>query len=123
MIALNELQGLKSANRAAMELIVPLLAPFAPHIAEECWHILGHEESVVDAAWPAWDEEALREDSVKYPVSFNGKTRYMIEAPAGASKEEVEKIALSDAMAEKWLQGKAPKKVIVVPGRIVNVVV
>jgi leucyl-tRNA synthetase len=60
---------------------------------------------------------------VKYPVSFNGKTRYMIEAPAGASKEEVEKIALSDAMAEKWLQGKAPKKVIVVPGRIVNVVV
>jgi leucyl-tRNA synthetase len=123
MIALNELQGLKSANRAAMELIVPLLAPFAPHIAEECWHILGHEESVVDAAWPAWDEEVLREDSVKYPVSFNGKTRYMIEAPAGASKEEVEKIALSDAMAEKWLQGKAPKKVIVVPGRIVNVVV
>jgi leucyl-tRNA synthetase len=123
MIALNELQGLKSANRATMELIVPLLAPFAPHIAEECWHILGHDGSVVDAAWPAWDEEALREDSVKYPVSFNGKTRYMIEAPAGASKEEVEKIALSDAMAEKWLQGKAPKKVIVVPGRIVNVVI
>ena len=123
MIALNELQGLKSANREAMELITPLLAPFAPHIAEEFWHRLGHDTSVTDAPWPAWDEEALREDSVKYPVSFNGKTRYMVEAPAGASKEEVQGIALSDANAAKWLQGKEPKKVIVVPGRIVNIVI
>ena len=92
-------------------------------MAEEFWHRLGNTGSVVDAPWPAYDESALAEDSVKYPVSFNGKTRYMVEASAGASKEEVEKIALSDDNAVKWLAGKEPKKVIVVPGRIVNVVV
>ncbi len=80
-------------------------------------------ESVVDAAWPMYEEKYLKEDTVKYPVSFNGKTRFTVEVPADASKEEVEKAALSDAGAEKWLGGKTPKKVIVVPGRIVNVVI
>ena len=122
MIALNELTAQKSTNRRALELVTRVIAPFAPHMAEEFWHRLGHEGSVVDAEWPAYDESALAEDTVKYPVSFNGKTRYMVEAPAGASKEEVEKIALGDAAAEKWLSGKTPRKVIVVPGRIVNVV-
>ena len=123
MIAVNELTSLKSTNREAMEVITRLIAPFAPHIAEEFWHRLGHTGSVADAAWPAYDPEALVEDTVKYPVSFNGKTRFMIEAPAGMSKEEVEKLALSDAAAEKWLAGKTPRKVIVVPGKIVNIVV
>ena len=122
MIALNELTAQKSTNRRALGLVTRVIAPFAPHMAEEFWHRLGHEGSVVDAEWPAYDESALAEDTVKYPVSFNGKTRYMVEAPAGASKEEVEKIALGDAAAEKWLSGKTPRKVIVVPGRIVNVV-
>lgn len=123
MITLNELIQQKSRSRRAMEVITRLLAPFAPHIAEEFWHRLGHEGSVVDAEWPEYDESALVEDTVKYPVSFNGKTRYMVEVAATASKEDVEKAALSDPNAAKWLGDKAPRKVIVVPGRIVNVVI
>ena len=123
MIAVNELISLKSTNREAMEVITRLIAPFAPHIAEEFWHRLGHTGTVADAAWPVYDPKALVEDTVKYPVSFNGKTRFMIEVPAGTSKEEVEKAALNDTNAEKWLAGKTPKKVIVVPGKIVNVVI
>ncbi|MDE6717297.1 MAG: leucine--tRNA ligase [Muribaculaceae bacterium] len=123
MIAVNELTSLKSTNREAMEIITRLIAPFAPHIAEEFWHRLGQTGSVADAAWPSYDPAALVEDSVKYPVSFNGKTRFMIEVPAGLPKEEVEKLALGDAAAEKWLGGKTPRKVIVVPGKIVNIVV
>ncbi len=123
MIAVNELTSLQSTNRKAMDAITRLIAPFAPHIAEEFWHRLGNQGSVVDAEWPVYDESALKEDSVKYPVSFNGKTRFMVEAPADAPKEEVEKIALADPAAEKWLAGKTPRKIIVVPGKIVNIVV
>ncbi len=123
MIAVNELTAMKSTNRRVMDIFSRLIAPFAPHIAEEFWHALGHEGSVVDSEWPVCDESALVEDTVKYPVSFNGKTRFTIEVPASASKEEVEKIALADEAAVKWLAGKTPRKVIVVPGRIVNVVV
>lgn len=122
MIAVNELTALKSDSREAMDVITRLIAPFAPHMAEEFWHMLGNEGSVTDSEWPAYDESALVEDTVKYPVSFNGKMRYMVEAPADASREEVEKLALGDAAAAKWLDGRTPKKVIVVPGKIVNVV-
>ncbi len=122
MIAVNELSALKSTNRKALELVTRVIAPFAPHMAEEFWHRLGHTGSVVDAEWPDYDESALAEDSVKYPVSFNGKTRYMIEAPADASKDEVEKAALNDPAAKKWIGDKTPRKIIVVPGRIVNIV-
>ena len=123
MIALNELSALKSTSREVMDLFTRVIAPFAPHIAEEFWSLLGHEGSVADAGWPLFNEEYLREDSVKYPVSFNGKARYTIEVPADCSKEDVEKAALADAGAEKWLGGKTPRKVIVVPGKIVNIVV
>ncbi len=123
MVALNELQGLKSDSREALDAVTRLIAPFAPHLAEEFWHRLGNEGTVCDAEWPTWDESALKEDSVKYPVSFNGKARFTIEVPAGAAKEDVEKAALSDPAAAKWLDGKQPKKVIVVPGRIVNIVI
>ena len=123
MIALNELSALKSDSREALELITRVLAPFAPHMAEEFYHRLGHEGSVADAQWPGYDESALAESTVKYPVSFNGKMRYTIDAPADASKEEVEKLALSAEGAAKWLDGKQPKKVIVVPGKIVNIVI
>lgn len=122
MIAVNELTALKSDSREAMDIITRLIAPFAPHMAEEFWHMLGKDGSVTDSEWPAYDESALIEDTVKYPVSFNGKMRYMVEAPADASREEVEKLALGDAAAAKWLDGRTPKKVIVVPGKIVNVV-
>ncbi len=123
MIAANELTAQKSTNRRAMETVTRLIAPFAPHIAEEFWHRLGHEGSVVDAKWPEVDESALVEDTVKYPVSFNGKTRFTIEVPASADRTEVEKVALTDPAAAKWLDGKEPRKVIVVPGRIVNIVI
>ena len=123
MIALSELQAAKSASRASLDLFVRVLAPFAPHISEELWHALGHDTSVVDAPWPQWDEAYLKEDSVKYPVSFNGKVRFTIEVAADTPREEVQRLALGDDAAAKWLDGKEPKKVIVVPGRIVNVVI
>ncbi len=123
MIAVNELGKLPTVSTESMDEFARLIAPFAPHIAEEFWHQLGHEGSVSDSQWPAWDEEALKEDTVKYPVQFNGKMRFNIEVPAGSDKAAVEAAALADPAAEKWLEGKAPKKVIVVPGRIVNIVI
>ncbi len=122
MIALNELTQLKSSNAAVMDLFTRVIAPFAPHIAEEFWHRLGHEESVNDAAWPAWDEKYLVEATVKYAISFNGKTRFTLDIPADADKEEVEKIALAAPEAQKWIEGKTPRKIIVVPKKIVNIV-
>lgn len=123
MVALSELQATKKASRQALELFVRVLAPFAPHISEELWHRLGLEGSVVDAAWPAWDEKYLVENTKKYAVSFNGKVRFTIEMPADASKEAVQEAALTNPAAAKWLDGKEPRKVIVVPGKIVNVVI
>lgn len=123
MICANELSSMKSANRQIMELFTRVIAPFAPHIAEDFWHRLGKEGSVVDSEWPLHNEEYLKEDSVNYAVSFNGKARFNIQVPAGTSREEVEKIALSDSLAEKWLEGKTPKKIIVVPNKIVNIVI
>ncbi len=123
MICVNELTSMKCRAREVYEPLVVLLAPFAPHIAEELWHILGHDTTVCDAQWPTWNEDYLKESTVKYTVLFNGKPRYNIEVPAGTAQDEVQRIALSDAGAERWLDGKQPKKVIVVPGKIVNVVV
>lgn len=123
MIAVNELGKPSEVSVDSMDEFARLIAPFAPHIAEEFWHELGHDGSVNDSHWPEWDEEALKEDTVKYPVQFNGKMRYNIEVPAGSDKIAVEAAALADPSAERWLEGKTPKKVIVVPGRIVNIVV
>ena len=123
MVALNELTAMKSENVEAMDIFTRLIAPFTPHIAEEFWHRLGNEGSVADASWPVFNEEYIKEDTVKYPVSFNGKTRFMIDVPADASKQDVEKNALEAPEAAKWLDGKTPKKVIVVPGKIVNIVI
>ena len=123
MICVNELTSMKCRSREVYEPLVILLAPFAPHIAEELWHVLGHDTTVCDAQWPTWNEEYLKESMVKYTVLFNGKPRYNIEVPAGTAQDEVQRIALSDAGAERWLDGKQPKKVIVVPNKIVNVVV
>lgn len=122
MIALNELQKQKSANRQVLELFARVLAPFAPHIAEEYWHLLGRDGSVVDAAWPEADEKYLKADSVRYAVSFNGKTRFTLDLAADMDRAEVEKTALAAPEAAKWIDGKTPRKVIVVPGKIVNIV-
>ena len=122
MIAVNELQSLPSVSREGMDIFARVIAPFAPHIAEEFYHRLGHEGSVVDAPWPTWNEDALKEDTIKYPVQINGKVRYTIETPSDADKAAVEAIALSAEGAAKWLADKSPKKVIVVPNKIVNIV-
>lgn len=124
MICVNELTRRKCASRAVLEDLVVVLAPFAPHVAEELWHsALGHTTTVCDAAWPKWNEEYLRETSVTYAVSFNGKARYNITVDASMPREEVEKIALEHEGAAKWLDGKTIRKIIVVPGKIVNIVV
>ena len=123
MIAVNDLTSLKSTNAEALDTITRLIAPFAPHIAEEFWHRLGHDGSVADAEWPEVDESALVEDTVKYPVSFNGKSRFVMEVPAATTPKEIEEMALANPGAAKWLEGKTVRKVIVVPGKIVNIVI
>ncbi|MEO8066447.1 MAG: class I tRNA ligase family protein [Flavobacteriales bacterium] len=123
MIACNALQELKCNKRAVLEPLTIALAPFAPHIAEELWSLLGHAESVTGAKWPQWDAQYLVEDSFSYPISFNGKTRLQLEFPIGLSKEEVEAQVLANPEVQSRLEGKPPKKVIVVPKRIVNIVV
>jgi leucyl-tRNA synthetase len=122
MICVNELFALKCSKKAVLEPLSILLAPFAPHIAEELYHIVGNESTVCDAVFPVYNEEYLKETAVKYPISFNGKVRFTLELPADMSKEEVEKIALLHEQTLKQLDGKTPKKVIVVPGKIVNIV-
>ena len=123
MICVNELTSLKSTNAIALETVTRVIAPFAPHIAEEFWHRLGNQDSVVDAEWPKHNEDYLKEDNVNYVVSFNGKARFNIQVPAGTDKAEVEKLALGNPNAERWLEGKTPKKIIVVPNKIVNIVI
>jgi leucyl-tRNA synthetase len=123
MICVNELTSLKCGKRVILEPLIIVLAPFAPHVAEELWHALGNESTVCDAAWPAYDEAYLKEDVLTYAVSFNGKTRFNIELPAEATREEVERAALAHENAAKWTEGKTPKKVIVVPGKIINIVI
>jgi len=123
MICVNELFTLKCNKKAILEPLVILLAPFAPHIAEELYHVLGNTETVCDAQFPICNEAFLVESSVKYPISFNGKVRFMLELPADMSKEDVEKIALANEQTIKQLDGNSPKKVIVVPGKIVNIVI
>jgi leucyl-tRNA synthetase len=123
MIAVNELTDLKCNNRAIIEPLVILLSPFAPHIAEEIWKNLGHNNSIAHAEWPVFNPEFLVENSFEYPVSFNGKVRFKITLPADMSKEDVEQEVMNHEQTQKYLEGNAPKKMIVVVGRIVNVVV
>ncbi len=122
MICLNELSSLKCNKREALETLCVLLAPFAPHIAEELYHMLGHDGTVCDAEWPQFDEKFLKESNCKYAISFNGKVKSTMELPADMPKDEVEKCVLSSETVVKILDGKPTKKVIVVPGKIVNIV-
>lgn len=124
MICVNELQSLGTTSLEVLRPLLILLSPYAPHISEELWRLTGGESagSIVLAQWPQCDERYLVEDSFTYPVSFNGKTRFTIELPATMSPQEVEQAALAAPEAARWLEGKTPKKVIVVPKRIVNIV-
>ena len=123
MVATTELGQQKCHSRKVLEQLVALLAPFAPYICEELWQRLGHTESVVNAPWPEFDESYLKEDTITMSVSFNGKTRFTIDVAADAPKEEVEKLALENENTARYLDGKQIVKIIVVPGRIVNIVI
>jgi len=123
MIAVNELSDLKCDKREILEPLVILLSPFAPHVAEEIWSSLGHKKSISTASYPEYVEEYTIEDSFEYPVSFNGKLRFKITLPLSISPEEAKAAVLADPMTERYLQGGTPKKIIVVPSKIINVVV
>ena len=123
MICVNELSSLKCNKKAILSPLTRLLAPFAPHITEELWFALGNTTTINDAEFPELEEKYLKEDSITYPVSFNGKRRFEIQVPADTSNAEIEKLALKHEVAAKWLEGKTPKKVIVVPKRMVNIVI
>ncbi|MDE6153025.1 MAG: leucine--tRNA ligase [Muribaculaceae bacterium] len=123
MVCVNELTQLKCHKRAILSDLVVVLAPFAPHVAEELWHVLGNESTVCDAKWPAFNEDYLKEDSLTMAVSFNGKARFNIQVPADMAAADVEALALGHENAAKWIDGKTVRKVIVVPGKIVNIVV
>jgi leucyl-tRNA synthetase len=123
MICVNELSELKCSNRQILNELTILMAPYAPHIAEELWSLLGNQESVTTADFPVYNPAFTVENTFNYPVSFNGKLRFTLELPLGIPVPEIEKAAIAAPEAVKWLDGKTPKKVIVVPGKIVNVVV
>jgi len=123
MICANELSSLKCRNRSVLTDFVICLSPFAPHISEELWHLMGNDTSVCDAVWPSFDESYLKEDVFTYSISFNGKSRFTLDFQADATREQIEAAVLAHPNSQKWLEGKSPKKIIVVPKKIVNVVV
>ena len=123
MICVNELNSQKCRSREVLSKLLVVLAPFAPHITEELWHAIGYDYTICDAQWPSFNEEYLKEDTVTYAVSFNGKARFNISVAADTPREEVERIALENENAAKWIEGKTIRKIIVVPNKIVNVVV
>ncbi|HEV8287007.1 MAG TPA: DUF559 domain-containing protein [Chitinophagaceae bacterium] len=123
MIATNELTDLKCHKRSILEPLLILLAPYAPHIAEELWHLLGHTSSVVDANFPKFEEKYVKESSKTYPVAVNGKTRTELTIALDATQQQVEEIVLANDVVKKWMDGKPPKKVIYVKNKMVNVVV
>jgi leucyl-tRNA synthetase len=123
MIAVNELQTMKCNKRQILEPLTILLSPFAPHITEELWHMLGHDSSIYNAAYPDYDESYLVENTFEYPVSFNGKMRFKINLPVDMPQAEIEQKVLKHEKAQKWLEGKSVRKFIVVPKRIINVVI
>jgi leucyl-tRNA synthetase len=122
MICCNELTTLKCNKRAILEPLVIALSPYAPHIAEELWEKLGHSTTILDEVFPEYNEEYLKENSFEYPISINGKVRTKMNFPLDMPKEDIEKSVLASEIVAKWTDGKPPTKVIIVPGRIVNVV-
>ncbi|MDR0746254.1 MAG: leucine--tRNA ligase [Mediterranea sp.] len=123
MICVNELFTLRCSKKEILDPFIITLSPFAPHICEELWETLGHGQSVFDAGWPAYNEEYLKEDVVNYTISFNGKARFSIEFAADATNENIQATVLNDERSQKWMEGKDPRKVIIVPKKIVNVVI
>ena len=123
MIAVNELNDLKCNKRHILKDLIVLIAPYAPHFAEELWEKLGHTESITLANWPKFDEQHLKEDSFIYPISFNGKMRFTLELSADLSKEEIEKEVMAFEKTKQYMEGKNYKRIIIVPKKIVNIVI
>ena len=122
MIAVNELTAQKCVSKAVLEPLLILLSPYAPHITEELWSQLGHTESISTAAFPVFDASHLVESTKNYPVSFNGKMRFTLELPMDMTKEDIEATVMAHEKTQEQLQGRTPKKIIIVPGKIVNIV-
>ena len=122
MICVNELSGLKCNKRQVLSDLVKLIAPFAPHIAEELWQALGNQTTVCDAQWPKFDESYLKEDSITYSISFNGRTRFTMDFPADATQQQIQDAVLANEKAQGYINGQTIRKVIVVPRKIVNIV-
>jgi leucyl-tRNA synthetase len=122
MICANELSSLKCNKRAILEPLTIVLASYAPHITEELWEKLGHADSILNARYPAFDESYLKENDFEYPISINGKVRVKMNFALDMPVSDIEKIVMASESVQKWTEGKAPKKVIIVPGRIVNIV-
>ena len=123
MIAVNELNDIKCKTRSVLETLTILISPYAPHFAEELWHKMGHQQTITFVQWPKFDERFLQQDNYTYPITFNGKMRFKLDLSANISKEEVEKIVLSHEKTIQYLEGKIPKRVIIVPKKIVNIVI
>ena len=123
MICLNELAALKCNKKAILEKVVVVLSPFAPHICEELWEVMGNTTTICDAEWPAYNEKYLKEDTVKYTISFNGKARFTLDFAADATNADIEATVLANENSQKYIDGKPIKKVIIVPKKIVNIVI
>lgn len=122
MICVNELTAQKCTSKEILKPLAVLMAPYAPHIAEELWGLLGHDTSISDVQFPKFEEKHLIESNKNYPVSFNGKMRFMLELPLDMSKDDIEKTVMADERTQKQLDGRTPKKIIIVPGKIINLV-
>jgi leucyl-tRNA synthetase len=123
MMILNNLCIKKlKVTKTTAETFVKMLSPYAPHLAEELWEFLGHTNTLAYEAWPAVEEKYLEESNFTYPVSFNGKKRFDLELPLDMTQNEMQAVVLNHPAAEKWLEGKAPKKIIIVHGKIINIV-
>ncbi|MTI30550.1 leucine--tRNA ligase [Xanthovirga aplysinae] len=123
MICVNELTALKCNKREILEKLILIVSPYAPHIAEELWALCGHQTSVAEAQYPAYNEEYLKEDAFEYPVSINGKMRVKLSFAVDTPKKEIEEVVLENEIVKKWIEGKAVKKLIIVPKKIINVVI
>jgi leucyl-tRNA synthetase len=123
MVCVNELTDLKCRKKAILEPLIIILAPYAPHIAEELWHLLGHTSTILDAPFPKFEGKYLVESSKEYPISVNGKLRTQIVMDLNADQKQVEEIVLQNVVVQKWIEGKQPKKIIYVKGKMVNVVI
>jgi len=123
MICVNELSTLKSNKRSVLEPLLILLTPYAPHVSEELWHLLGNTTSILDAPYPVFEEKYVKESAFNYPIAINGKTRTELSFPLDAENAAIEQVVMANEVVQKWMEGKPAKKLVIVKGRMINIVV